>query len=969
MGRYIDDLLISDLFTHTNSTSFNAFTVHSGWHIGDFAAEFGIDIVLSSMNPTIAEARAGDNFIIADQANNLAGEALISNREKKEAVIGYYDICNFFSLNYVKNGLCVKNSTDSDFRVISPASDPNEEMASILSKFNNANKLTIDIRNEHNLSFNFYGNIDVPIKYAINSSSYSDISYPQWPLLRLAFTPTSSDYVNLMVPAADITNARAYYRKNNTKLPVFKPVIFSNNYSKKIQFKFSKTPGGLRLPSFHNLMFLREIDQNYLPTEWAVKSYHFVDNLFDVEKLIYTDNNVDLNIWGGSQFEKPTRWKINEQQSFVDLTDRHFLAKTATAEDAQNLYFFAFSNGDSIASSSVDLDMITGESEKGHFFDEVLLPKYNNTLSVISYELDVNGNSLYILKDNINSRGDSDFIKLVPNKRDFILIALDKASSVPLLTNAYIQFQNNLPKRLVLRNRQQITTTEGAQYWEADIALVGYGNNTTTGNFEIKEINTAIKVYFHDENQKIFGTNNFNANYVVGDLEQNASDIYGFIFKNVRYNLRNVPSASNPSAVVLGQTGRQNLYFKVLAKYENPTYSELSDSAKKKEDAIWYYIELIDEVIDWSDETKIVPVGTRCFVNKKAAPHLITRFGRFIRMLTEVNSQLDLLPDSANDTLEQRVTRLRQRGHNANVDLFNDVIGKEEAGAIYLDQIPEAQGKNISMIFFQGTNDEMTVDLNLGLQLYLDIASVEFSNSQAVEIQHLFVGLDVIGNLRTNFTIYFGIIPIDISHNVHTSLHCGDAGAIPTNVLDYIDDEPEKGKDSYLAIKERFESDPASQKRLFPLEERYYRHCQDLFFPLMDQYGDFYSFGLHSIMNQYNMIFSGNSLANTSGSHLVSIFETFNEDIKLGEFESISNFFSFFNAPISFPILADNVNLPLYWDMIDYTYEFSKLWRLNQESGVENITQSEKGTLYKYSKRSILEYIDFINRFRKKYIN
>ncbi len=960
------DLQITSIFLKLNS-EFKGFPIKAGLHLGNFQNKIGIDIIFRDHKLPISVARASELFVLSDMQTGLTGTALFDKRAEKEVVYDYLDICHYLTLGYSIGGLKVKNVADSTFRTISAKDDSANEILTILSQFNNQDKMIVDIRNEHKQSFNYYNNVTDPIKNSFTNSGFTNTVYPDWPLWKITFQPAINNSLFLKIPVVDINNAQAYYRENYTESPKFRSITFYTNYSQVLEFRLPQSPNGTSLPGYFNLRFIREVDAGHIPIQWVIRSRYFIDNLFDIEELVYTDTTPDLQVWGFSEFENPTKWVVNEESSFVQGLNDSFMAKTGIAEDANFLYFFAFSNGEALENSSAEIMMVSGDSVKDDFFEDIILPLFDNTLSVLSYEATVGANTYSILKDNINNRDVVTQVKLVPNRKDFVLLAIDKQSNLAHIKTAYLNFQNEHPKRLILSDRTQIIPTTGDPFWVATVKVIGYSNNTVTNNYEIKEVDTGIKIRYYDEDQKVFGTEAFNNNYVVGAIELNGADFYGRIFQNFRYSLRDAhPDIAGVTPVVLGKTGRNDVNFKVLGKCR-PNASNPHQ----------YYIELTEDVVDWDDPSTIIASGTRCFVSSLAFPHIIAKFDRFQKVLKALNDTLDVNPNSAGDTIEERVTRLRQRGHSSDVDLFNDVIGKGGSlvGTVYSDQITYVTGSTTNVTLTNVGNPSVTVTapISTDLQLYLDFVSVEFSNGNAAEIQHLFVGLDVIGNpLINNSVVLAGGGPFTITrtipNNIHISLHSGDAGTVPNPTHDFIVDDAEIGIDSREAIVELFDTDPLTLQGTNPLNTRFYRHFQSTQFPLEDQYGDFYSFGLYFGLFQTAIVFSSGLSAATPTNLLNTVFQGFNDDPSAGEYDSVSQFFTSFGGDPNFDILNDStsVNFPLYQELVNNTFVFAKIWRTKAE-WIEIFDQDELDNLMLFSVASIREYINLINDVRRKH--
>lgn len=942
-----------DSILNTKGMDYKPFKIKGGASIGELNTEFGMEVVLAKARVKLSDVRKADNYIISDKMDGLTGEDLMNNRDEKEKILGYSDICQFYSEAYSKDSIWAKTSADTAFSRIRQSN----AISGIISKFDNKSRVTIDLRNEFNNSINYQDNIAGTIGIKKDGGSTNYIPYPDWPLLFVDGASVSNVYMR--VPKSDFVNVRAYYRENSKNSYSFKAINFdSSQYSTELRIKTHKTPSGTVIPSYNYLMLLKETDQDTYPTEWVIKPQHFVDTVFDIEDLVYTDSSENLHFYGLTHFQKATKWKIHDENKFIYLSKSSFMAKLGVAEDVNNVYFFAYANGNSLQTGAKDIAIVSSESDKANFFKDILSAKLNNTLSLTAYKTSQAGQDTFVIRDNINSYGVRDIPKAIQNKNNFTLVGLDKQESLGKLKTAYLQFANQHPKRLTLRNVQEITEAGGRKHWQAEIYIIGYGNDTSTNSYKVRAVATGIMLVYSRKDQRVFGTSKFNQSYFKTALKLNAENFYGKMYKHIRYNFRNVPDFA-PNSVVKFQGGRRDIFFKVLGKCQS------------SEGITWYFIELLNEELDFTDPHKKGLKGSRYFISKEAYPVITATFTSFLDELEKQDRSFDLSTGGPqNDTVEQRITRYRQRGHDSNVDLFNKVIGTgaDLPSPQYLDQIPYQTDELIAIPAETGTdNAAVGFTVTNRLQLYRDFEVVEFSNGKSAEIQHMFVGLDVIGRLMTNFTISYYLETINVLNNVHFSLHAGDAGSVPNVVYDAIIDDPET--DGLATIREAivllFSRDTPNNRKLHPLNGRFYRHFLDTRFALHDRYANIYSFGLYYQLFRTAWVFE---IPDPSTSlQIEALFSGFNDNMEGAEADSVRYFFDFFNAQPDKDISSTS-NAALYNDLRLNTFEFSKIWRKKEEGG-EIIDDTEASYLMVYSYLAIQEYIELINTMRQKYLN
>lgn len=972
LGGLVENVTLNQAF-NTRNLLYKPFKISGGSYIGDYNSEFGIDIVLKKANSKISDARKSDNFIISTKQIGLSGEDLLLNKAEKEKSLNYFDIYQFYAFTYENASIEVKNSSESVFTKIRIKNDPQNKFVTIKNHFNNGDWVFIDIRNQFNNSLNFENNIaaNIAVKLGDNATYVNNYNYPVWPLLKFQIGGLNSIYIK--IPKSDFTTARAYFRESNKDTYVFKAINFdTSNYSTEFKIKLPKSQNGITIGCYFYFMFLREIDDNLDPSEWVVKPNHFVDTIFDVEDLIYTDDLGNIKIKGIETFSKPTKWNIFDDNTFVFKNERSFMAKKAIAEDADNLYLFAFSNGESPQISSFDLPIVAGESESPKFLENVLLPKFNNALTFYSYELEYNSEAVYVLKDNINGAILGSNIKLSPNKNNFVLIAIDKAENLVKLKNAYLAFSNDLPKRMVLKNRQHITSANGKKYWEATVFLSGYGNNTVTNSYEVKEVDTTIKLIYEKQDQCFLGTNIFNQTYLKDELEINGLNYYGVIFKNFSFGLREEPFTYN-TVNQLGKTGLHNIHFKLLGK----CFIDPQTFTGNTQSGLWYYIELSEDVDDsqYFQDTnghhQYIPKGTRCFIHNSASPYIYAKYDCFIEDFIELNEQYDIQPVAQNDSFEDRIIRIRQRTHKSDVWAFNIITSgywpliNDVSDTVNLDEIPYENGTNVPFNTSHGV-----VSINLKIQFLADYSGIEFYNGKVADMQHLMVGLEVINNKMDMLLATYGIVV-----NVNIALYCGDAGTVPAGIINLLDGDDVTAKefiDNINLIRLNSSTGPTFN---VPIEMQYYQHFQNKQFPIYDMIGNIYSFGLNGIRNKMIYVVNSEIIDNTTISpsqRIIDIFETFNLFIDIYDEESIFEFYKTFNLDYNFSISSQGTNSSYYDNIIDDTIDFAKIWyfeKINLLSGnpFAYLTPEQSEKVEYYSKLSISEFVDVLNEIYYKY--
>lgn len=463
---------------------------------------------------------------------------------------------------------------------------------------------------------------------------------------------------------------------------------------------------------------------------------------------------------------------------------------------------------------------------------------------------------------------------------------------------------------------------------------------------------------------KIIGSSSYASQLdLASPLEKNAEEVYGRVFQFIRFGLRNYPfdPTGDPPADSINYmvSGLTDLKFKVLGKHLiNQKY-------------LWYYVELLNDEDDWrceipDEETgqfegcspeKGLKAGKRVFIYSRllegtkpagAEPIITVKWKKFFRDLLAQNKEFASSGDeSQNDTLRERITRFRQRGHNKDVDLFDKVIGHTVEDPVYLDEIPYDGGESVQVSYEKPDGTEGVISVDTSIQLYKDYSCVEFSNKTIAEIQHLFVGLDVIDYLNEDFKIFYGIIPIEVPNNIHWSLFCGDAGSVSADTVD-----PEKKEDIKKATTSYLKH-IAGYKQVGLID--LFHSVRLSLFPIEDMLGDIYCFGLNKIKRDLG------SPEELPGPVISEIFSIFNHFLNSGfEKECIDELYKTIG-------LNTNSVFTEHPSVISNTISFSKTWYLRSHP-IEGMSQNTKDRLAKFSEDAIRTFSYFVvEKIRKKY--
>ncbi len=230
----IDDLLVPDTDT-IESVFFKADDyqlpmINAGDHIGNFiggSIKCGFEIIVErvGIEPTMKIARAQEHVIIITDLLGTTDYEKFLHFHKKEEILNYIDPAAFFGIfSHSQVGLKLKSTASATFTI-----------TDLILKFQNKNRIYLDIRNEYDYSYNYY--------YQYGSS------------LGLSFDPEDT---SLTIPVFDFYVENASLTTSYGSWPIF---IIENQIAIELYENES-----------HGSMFLKMPDENNV-----LKSVYFLE--------------------------------------------------------------------------------------------------------------------------------------------------------------------------------------------------------------------------------------------------------------------------------------------------------------------------------------------------------------------------------------------------------------------------------------------------------------------------------------------------------------------------------------------------------------------------------------------------------------------------------------------------------------------------------------------------------------------
>ena len=517
-----DDQPIDNLF-YRSGVSFQLPKMNGGSSIGQFdKTGFGMEVLMEglSFHHSLSLTRQLENKISVQAL--VGGETdakQFDHWHAKEQVLGFMDPCAFYG-SFFLVGIQAKTSGNVPFVPKSGNALYND----VLFAFANKNTAYLDIRNEHNFSFNYFKNYGRTIKLG-SSATPVDYYASNWPIMTLpastfaaANTNQARNTFRIQLPIGDNPKPLLYvsqgYRDINSKGDEF-PAELSSAERFYDAFELpaggyttTKGTSGLNSMAFVvpnvtaqsattpascyiRLKYLKQQHQqapSTIPT--VIQSATFLDN------LIYP---IDLRIpFAGLA---PIKSFVYDEEIYVNAQDVpglncDFIGKTGIARDADNTYFFTMpvnirtSNGQVAAQVSVSGE--TGDNPGG--YPAVIAAKYP-ALRVRKSDLTLSGTGTVNVAEVISDADTASQAKFdAPELDKFVTIAIANAAYDAWKTKietAGAALDNRFRIYLGIENLFRGTDLNGIGYMSFELVLRGFTLDVSTDSYKVSEMNSA----------------------------------------------------------------------------------------------------------------------------------------------------------------------------------------------------------------------------------------------------------------------------------------------------------------------------------------------------------------------------------------------------------------------------------------------------------------------------------------------
>lgn len=513
---FADDDPIDNLFYRTG-VLFQLLDVEGGWKIGQFdKAKFGIEVLMEGLNfrHTLKLTRQIENRISVPTLAATPTEAQIFDHwHTKEQILGFMDPCAFYG-SFFRVGVQAKTSGNVPF-VTKVGSTLYQD---VLFPFYNRNKVYLDIRNEHNFSFNYFQNYGTTIMLGTSTTAV-DYYAGNWPLLTLTTpnfaasnTTVARNALALQLPVGDNLIPLVYvsqgYRDINSEGDGFPAELksaerffadFDTPVGGYTVAKSATGPGALTLAvpnvtgqtattpvsCYIRLKYLKQQPQTGTPAvSTLIQSANYLDN------LIWP---IDLSIpFVGSASIKSA---VYDEEVYVNAQNEAGLgfdciATVGIASDADNTTLFLIpTNVRTKSGKASDLVALTGETND--------FPGYYPNFIALKYFME------RIVKNNLTfSTGGAPVATFVSDITEvrFTVPDFDKIFVIVVANAAYTFWKNQVASAGVLDNRfriylgiknlQALSDAAGKNYTAFELVLRGIALDANGANYEVREIGT-----------------------------------------------------------------------------------------------------------------------------------------------------------------------------------------------------------------------------------------------------------------------------------------------------------------------------------------------------------------------------------------------------------------------------------------------------------------------------------------------
>jgi subtilisin family serine protease len=517
-----DEASIDNAFYNSDG-EFELLTVPAGWCIGTFADNYiGFEIWLDTIgfNPTFSMIRNHETIIAVEQLpmNPTDGD-ISAHKAQKEQILNYMDPAAYFG-NLYDDRIFVRNTNSEASRdgiEYSFEKVKKENLyTQIIDNFLNKNVVYIDIRNEFNTSYNYFGNYGNVLLKVLNNKNqptpddcYNCYGNSDWPIIATIFTPSfDGGVVKIAFKKGDNETPLAYAaigergrtiaekiaqgKTNFVDLTAENGDYTDNSVAMIVPFRTNTAPNMentyISVASYMRIDYLRRMKpttpNNQEPQEQQEPlAPEIIENLpvwkqrESSADLLFRPMDMKLPI------ENVTEGfvvKVYEDEVYINVPEHQidYMARMGIARDPDNTYLFAVKSDlhtkNAFQMSNPRVSICSGFYKTGVSFLNYLT---QNNL----YKITINETDEFVLK--IEKKYAKDYLIAPDKETDFVIFAFSNQEYEKILQS--IQSINNAQSSVYL-SMKEIEKYEKASSYNLQLTYINADNQVKNSTIQIE---------------------------------------------------------------------------------------------------------------------------------------------------------------------------------------------------------------------------------------------------------------------------------------------------------------------------------------------------------------------------------------------------------------------------------------------------------------------------------------------------
>jgi hypothetical protein len=513
-ANFADTDPIDNLF-YRAGVAFQLPVVKGGWSLGQFGATgFGMEVLMEGLNfpHPLSLARELEHRISVPASTTATDAEKFERWHAKEQILGFMDPCAFYG-SFFRAGVQAKISGNADFA----SKSGNALYNDVLAKFLNRNTAYLDIRNEHNFSFNYFNNYGTAIMLG-GTTTPVDYYAGNWPLLCLTAvnfaagnTTRARNAFALQLPVGDNVKPLIYvsqgYRELRTRGKKFPEELtgaerFFDAFVTPVNgYTTTKGASGsnsltLAVPNvtgqstttpvscYIRIKYLKQ-EQGATTVPTVIQSANYLDNLvYPLDLRVLPNGNAVIKT---SVYEEEVY--VNAQN--VAGLQCDFIAKVGIARDTSNTSFWVIpTNVRVVEGQASTLVALSGEtSDSPESYPNVIASKYPLE-KVVKSNLALSTGVVPVAEfaSDADAAAQAEFS--VPDFRKLLVFMVANDAYDHWKNNITAPLDSRFRTYLGVKNLQALTDTVGVGYTSFELILRGFALDTATGNYSVQETTT-----------------------------------------------------------------------------------------------------------------------------------------------------------------------------------------------------------------------------------------------------------------------------------------------------------------------------------------------------------------------------------------------------------------------------------------------------------------------------------------------